>query len=272
MAKKNLTVKSKFFAMKDTLEVDDAQVKDIAGTPTEADITALANSAIQADKDILSKITYEYDENDNETTITFPKGVFPLSFANFSYDETLYFDTGSDLVLNNLNEPKGSIVGYDNFVIIIEGEVYSSENDSLLYLLGNNVSFSINTYYLFNPITELKTINNESLIGSGNINISGGSKLYNHIITGTFSSIAIIFNVYSKKAEAYTSSTLVSAFKDCEVVFGGGRCYGIDKPLFGVSVRSALVSALSFLYHDGTNFVCLEPSGMPTISDIVQEL
>ena len=40
--------------------------------PSEEEITNLAKLAIQADKDVLSQITVEYDSDNDETVISFP--------------------------------------------------------------------------------------------------------------------------------------------------------------------------------------------------------
>ena len=91
-----LHVKSKLFNQQDVLEVkeDIATPSDI---PSTADITQIANTAIQADKDVLSKIVYDSENN----KIIFPNNIFPLHIG--TEEDNYFIDFENHVVLDESN-------------------------------------------------------------------------------------------------------------------------------------------------------------------------
>ena len=65
---KELNIKSRLHNEADVLEVDDKSL-------SEAVIPF-----IEADKDIISKITMEYDSEHDVTLLFFPKNIYPICF------------------------------------------------------------------------------------------------------------------------------------------------------------------------------------------------
>lgn len=114
---------------------------------------------IQADKDILSQIVYDEEEH----TLTFPKGIMPLSYYNSDSEITFYFDYYNGKVLNE-DGTVHSTLSFDNEQVSISVDISLTESDSLDYCLFNCDPQGMNTYYLYNPIT------------------SAGTKLYRHTI------------------------------------------------------------------------------------------
>ena len=109
-----LTVKSKFFAMEDKVEVNDSEVNPII------------ESAIQADKDIISQIKMEYNEDNDITFVNFPKNIMPLNIT-FN-NKTLYL-------------LEGYLVDYNGNVV--EGyalDDYAINDDNLYFAIVGNIS------------------------------------------------------------------------------------------------------------------------------------
>lgn len=144
--------------------------------PTDAKITALANSAIQADKDIVSQIVMEYSNEEDITRFIFPKGIVPLKmYSENGNDDYVYFDYKIGILVDRDNV---EVLGFylevndetSQVIICYEG-YYQDTIENLIYELVYFLATSIdkiestlyfNAYYLFNPIT------------------SAGTKLYKH--------------------------------------------------------------------------------------------
>lgn len=115
----------------------------------------IAIKAIQADKDILSQITLEYNEDDNLTRISFPKGVVPLTFTINTHD---FYFKNRKLVNGNGEEVEGYNADDIDFVnslfcIDILGDISEQVINSVTYILCNgndNLYYIENTYNLFN--------------------------------------------------------------------------------------------------------------------------
>lgn len=167
---KKLHVQSKFLVTKDELTVDADELKEVTETPTDAKITALANQAIQADKDIISQIKVEYDEIDDETTVTFPKGVIPITAYFNDFSGLVYFDYDNLELLNSNGEVLAYFLSSSStnklVKVVVSGNFNVTENDELYYIYhsGNlDIEDSCNWYKILNP--------------------SGGTKLYKHTLS-----------------------------------------------------------------------------------------
>ena len=222
---------------KDLKEVEDS-------IPTDTEITNLANSAIQADKDVLSQITVEYDEDNDKTIVTFPKDIIPLSFTGLAYGAaTAYLgkiDTSGSPYFEVLDQNGSSLYGGKAVVDNSSHKVkYSFSGDktesvtitNLSYILGNNINISnlVSSYYIYKPIT------------------SSGTKLYKHDIT-------------IKSAVAYQRISFISNNNKSLLDATGADTY-------------ILVSAISFnTYATGANafngFSCVKNIYGGTVSGI----
>lgn len=137
-----------------------------AQIPTSTEITALANTAIQADKDILSKITIV--EEEGYTYVTFPYGVFPLALLTDSVaglNKYLYIKYAT-LVDNTGNKvfDIDEFVSDDNVLeITLVGDNLNLEIIALDYILFNGGNGLGDTYQLYYPQP-------------------AGTKLYRHVI------------------------------------------------------------------------------------------
>lgn len=128
------------------LELDsheDAQVASVA--------EAVAQSAIQADKDVLSQLVYSLDEDDN-TIITFPKYVLPLRFYVEDLDLDLYFDYSRDLILNPNGEAIGEVGQADGIVTLrFDGFTVEKATDDDLTYIFSTIDTYLNTFDLYKP-------------------------------------------------------------------------------------------------------------------------
>ena len=174
------------------------EIEDAKGEiPTEQEITALANAAIVADKDILSRIVYDEESH----TITFPQYVLPLTVL--TDDFTYYFNYESgDIYVDDVGNNVGTINYGDNDEIILNIDAaFYREASGLEYILSSISIGKLNTYYLYNPIT------------------SGGSKLYKHVFyfTITDGTHGTTFNgtAVTKSSNQFTlSGAVLSTQKD----------------------------------------------------------
>lgn len=153
---------------------------------------AIVENMIKADKDILSQLDISYDSDNDKTTIIFPKNIMPLviNTDNFTY----YFDYLNDEVYGDeISEGglMGNILKHNGQITIVIGiEENETTIKSIEYILFSKMVYTLNTYYLYNPVT------------------SGGTKLYRHELKlastyqGTFTGNQII--VISKSSTPLT--------------------------------------------------------------------
>lgn len=157
------------FKRKHNLLVEDVEeVKEtVADLPTETDVEHL----IQADKDVLSKITVEYDSDNDKTLVNFPPNIMPLAFGGYSHYGNLFilFKVYKFVVVNSTQTEIGDLrVNSNNSItFVISGNVVSDfDINRCSYIIfngGTNAIFS--TYYIYHPVT------------------SSGTKLYRHDVS-----------------------------------------------------------------------------------------
>ena len=120
---------------------------------------------LEADKDIISKITMEYNEDGDYTMIRFPYGVLPLKITLNT--QGLYFLNGQ--LVDNAKE---TVEGYtlDDYYtdadeegrVIVEVDIAEDISEQIINGLvyinvtGDNPTLFYNTYNLFFPPTEIK--------------------------------------------------------------------------------------------------------------------
>jgi len=147
-------------------------------------VSKLVEQAIQADKDILSKIKVEYGgEDDKITYYYFPKGIMPLSITINTH--TLFFKD-YQAVGSNGNPVEGYeteemiFSNTDNYISFV-GDISEQVINNLVYVnFNSSVPFPLigNSYYLFFPVK------------------SSGTKLYYHHYNDLDSELILDF--YSK--------------------------------------------------------------------------
>lgn len=192
---------------------------------------------IKASKDVISKIKMVYDENDNFTSIIFPKGIMPLSITInthtlFIKNESLVNELGEEVEgygFDGYYADAGivylDVVGNITEQIINELNYVSYDSDGAKYTLLKD------TYHLFHPIT------------------SGGSKLYKHRILFQTNSLQLdfILEVINKSSDKIeNSSQLYNAFTNIifpimECLPGSGKHTG-----FAFTVSSSAL--LNYIY------------------------
>lgn len=152
------------------------EIEELRGeVPTDAEITALSNAAIQADKDIISQIVISQDEDEQTTSIEFPEGIKPLYFY-VTIDNTAYeltFDYENEVAINL---ETGDILDFTVYsdgtkVLILINSLsdIDLENACVEYINRSMTDEGfpawLNTYYLYRPVT------------------NPGTKLYEHTIS-----------------------------------------------------------------------------------------
>lgn len=144
-------------------EIEDAKEE----IPTEQDITTLAKAAIADDKDILMQLVYDGENH----RITLPPNIMPLKLVDYGdIDGSVYFDYRIQSILNEQGNSIGGLIpdstpdGQTYFTLVFtEGTYFSIGRIEYCFFNGN---VSLNTYYLYHPVT------------------SAGTKLYQHNISG----------------------------------------------------------------------------------------
>lgn len=152
------------------------QLRELAGVVVDEKVPAM----IQADKDVISKITMEYNEDEEITLIYFPKNIGLLAITINTH--TLYL-LNDKLVDNTGNEVEGYQVDgiyviEDAVEIDIVGDITEQVINNLSYYLFNGeIELISDTYHIFFPVT------------------SGGTTLYKHEVTfngGNYCKISFI--------------------------------------------------------------------------------
>ncbi len=126
----------------------------------------IIDSAIQADKDIISQIKVEYDEQHNLTKFIFPKGILPIRFFDDKVDSDYeYFDYTSQRILMSNGDVSSWVLTSDGESVIIE---LSSQSD--------NTAISELLFIHFNGELDIQSNYNWYKI----LNYKGATKLYKH--------------------------------------------------------------------------------------------
>ena len=132
----------------------------------------LIESAIKADKNILSKIKIEYDEEGNRTIFSLPKNVLPLRAYfgdNYANGKNIYFDyDNSSMYDDDYNSVGGVDILYNQVILSFPVSLSDISIYSELEYIPFEGGSILNTYYIYNPITS-----------------GGGTKLYLHKIRGS---------------------------------------------------------------------------------------
>ena len=130
---------------------------------SEEEMEHYVSGAIEASQDIISQIVIQYDSDDNETKLIFPKGILPIEmyFRDFESESNLYFNYYEELVYNgDSKEFVGSLsfeevsTGIYKIAVTFEGDLREDVLEELLYINSSNGSgFGINFYDILNPFT-----------------------------------------------------------------------------------------------------------------------
>lgn len=139
-----LKVTSKKYNDKDELLVEDKPLFDIA------------EKAIKADKDVISQIKVEYNEEDDITIFNFPLNILVLSIRLNTHD--IYF-AGAHAVGDSGQEAEGYVsdeiyAGEDENYITFLGDLSEQVINGLVYINYNkdvDPAILSNSYYLFYP-------------------------------------------------------------------------------------------------------------------------
>lgn len=148
-------------------------------------VNPLIESAIEADKDILSKLNYVYNAEEGITTIDFPSGIQPITIYFNTLGESYFFDYGTEQVFNEDGDLISDALmtssgGYCSLVLPFE--VQKNEEDDMTYIRFNYGYAVINTFNLSS-------------------NFRGGTKLYVHNV-----------NTYDEDSGQEFSMTFISPF------------------------------------------------------------
>ena len=119
-----------------------------AQIPTSAEITALANTAIQADKEMLSKI-HVFPESDS---ISFPRNIQPIRYYSESLGVTLYFNYSTLEIIDETGTNRGTMTVEDSTVDVefTDDFAVDLENDDIDYILFDK-NCSVDWYSVLNP-------------------------------------------------------------------------------------------------------------------------
>ena len=118
------------------------------------------------DKNILSQLEFDYDEDRDLTIITFPENVLPLTYYNSELEVQFTFDYESSSVYDDNGDVyEGGTITFrrGSVILVLEGVAISegSSSDVITYCFFNNEEYSLNTRNLYFPVT-------------------GGAKVYQH--------------------------------------------------------------------------------------------
>lgn len=155
-------------------------------------VKKVAEQVVQADKDILSQIVYDEENN----RVIFPPYIVPLKVFDGDYTKYLYFDyTNTSLVDRNNEELSDYVVDFinGNQIIIVCPQGSMCDILELVYINANGIdnidtTLNFNSFYIFNPVT------------------SAGTKLYKHELR--FNN-GMQINVISWRASKYTLNDLI---------------------------------------------------------------
>ena len=114
------------------------------------DVEAEIPTAIQADKDILSKMVYSSEDN----SLTFPKNVEPILYYSEYLGYTLYFNYGDEVIVDGEGNILGEITYNDNILVVHFTETFEPdlEWDNVTYVLFN-VNPETNWYDILNLVS-----------------------------------------------------------------------------------------------------------------------
>lgn len=196
--------------------IDEAQYLYVKTVTSEVGIKGL----IQADKDILSQIEVEYDSDNNRTIFTFPKNVMPLRWyiSNLEGGIDVFFDYIGENIIDEEFNVKGTLFAEGAQVQVIIGGNHVLNDDDFdwiysSYIYLSSPTSSINTYYLYHPITsadlppnvenaeegtpvKMLGLDEDGEVVKSNLPASG-TKLYKHTITRTGVAQVVLINTSS---------------------------------------------------------------------------
>ena len=114
---------------------------------------------LRSDKEVLSQIECVYDEDNNQTIITFPENVLPLRFYIYlegTVDDTWFFDYNNRFVYSGNDSDYSTFITIDiqdkRVIIAADGEygIDASESD-LTFIYFNNEENNLNTFKMYYP-------------------------------------------------------------------------------------------------------------------------
>ena len=148
----------------------------------------IAKEVVQNDKDILSQIVY--DEEDD--ILTLPIGILPI-FMSVDNEE-FYFDVTNGIVIDNVGAEVCEFIINENHVSISDYSLISLNAvmpSHIEYICfndnGENYYSNLNTYYLYNPITATgtKLYSHSILYGGDRLQFVSTSQNYSGIVIST---------------------------------------------------------------------------------------
>ena len=129
---------------------------------------------LRSDKEILSQIECVYDEDNDQTTITFPENVLPLCLYIFDEDtgtdDTWWFDYSNHLVYSDNDSDYSDDIdlSFKNRRVVIlfdGGEVgFDPSESTLTFAYFNTEEYFLNTYKMYfpNPYNHLISITTDA--------------------------------------------------------------------------------------------------------------
>lgn len=200
-------------------------------------------NAVQADKEVISKIKMTYDEQGSFTDIYFPKGIMPLQIRALlsGIDTDMYFRFDNDEIVDENGtklfdcEYHAITQGKLNITIANQDLTNTLEIKSMTYIVfdsNSSVKLINDTYHLYFPINEGGTQLYEHRIA---YSYSGGlparfyfisqvatkeevnnsiSELTNNVKTKRFSSSAIFINGSSETSPSFPANSFTRKYLD----------------------------------------------------------
>lgn len=221
----------------------------------------------EADKDIISQIEITYDEENDETIFTFPKGIIPIQFYSSAIEqEYLVFDYFNENIINRgKSNPIAAII-----------ETYEENTKLRVKVQGDYVT----DRELTDVISELLYIRIDSYIDVGNLPnfmslYQPGTKLYRHKFNIKYNSNRTIsFQVITYKRTKYSNGINQDFFIDV-----GENALVISKENDGdqwgfapQSVSFYVVNTTLEAYQDSVDGTPRTISGITSITEAIIEL
>lgn len=223
---------------------------DVTPIPTDAHIKGL----IKADKDVISQIVYDEENN----LLIFPEHIFPLRIVGINTNDYFF-----DYINGQLTDTDGNLISVDinlsdeksQYSLILDTDI--GDIDTIEYILFDSTTNmpDINTYYLYHPVT------------------SAGTKLYKHSLNMSLFNLVII----SAKSTQYTSwgdiqNDIGDKLVNISMGSGGPISY---KNICGFKITTGETVTADFYYIDNTGAISNQyASGLlfPATSDNVTAL
>lgn len=232
--------------------IDEAQYLYVKTVNSEVGIKGLISEGIQADKDILSQIVYD-EENE---LWHLPPNILPLRlYGLINAQEELYgnlfFDYENGLILNEQKETVGSVVNTGNIVDLTLESDNVFKDLTYIHFDGEDAETILNTYYLYHPVT------------------SAGTKLYLHSLRGSSGSGPALWQLC-----IINTSNLEFEVSDFGIAQQGGKfnANNIIKVVQGSTIRGYLCVKYGYSGGTGNIVMYINSSGELTTLNLTTNL